>query len=46
MKLPTVTIADFGDFNKAIVKTTHYQLSGLRNDVKISDITDILLQRK
>jgi hypothetical protein len=37
MKLLTMTIADSGDFSITVVKTTHYQLSGLSIDFKISD---------
>jgi hypothetical protein len=32
-------IADSGDFNISVVKTTHYHLSGLSIDFKISDIS-------
>jgi hypothetical protein len=39
MKSLTVTTANSGDFNITVVKTTHYQLSGLRIDFKISDIS-------
>jgi hypothetical protein len=39
MKLLSGTIADSGDFNIAVVKTTHHHLSGLSIDFKISDIS-------
>jgi hypothetical protein len=39
MELLTVMIADSEDFSITLVKTTHYPLSGLIIDFKISDIS-------
>jgi hypothetical protein len=39
MKLMTVMITNARDFNITIVKATHYHLSGVSIDFKISDIS-------